>query len=118
MFSADFYVRIARDRIDVRNVATGQDRGGAPARPFTSTRLLVGDFVVAQELLRCLVDEVAGSRLRFNRRFVMHAIEMIDGGLSPVEERVLLELAAGAGAKRAVAWTGRTLSDDEVRQKV
>ena len=118
MFAADFYIRISPNRIDVRNVTTGEERGDMSPRPFTSARLLVGDFVLADELLRRLVAALSGSPLRFRRNFIMHPLEMSDGGLSPVEERVLVELAAGAGATRAVAWTGRVLSDDEVRAKL
>lgn len=118
MLRAAFYIRIARNRIDVRNIGTGETRARAATRPFTTARLLVGDFVAADELLRSLVDEVRGSPLAVRRRFVMHALEMTDGGLSPVEERVLLELAASAGARHAVTWVGPELSDDEARAKL
>jgi len=42
---------------------------------------------------------------------------MIEGGLSQVEERVLRELAAGAGARKVFVWVGHELSDQEVIQR-
>jgi hypothetical protein len=44
-------------------------------------------------------------------------MEKTEGGLSQVEERVLQELALGAGARRALVWVGQELSDQELRQK-
>ena len=44
-------------------------------------------------------------------------MEKTVGGLSQVEERVLHELALGAGARRAVVWVGQALSDREVSEK-
>jgi hypothetical protein len=43
---------------------------------------------------------------------------MAEGGLSEVEERVLKEVAIGAGASKVVVWVGRELSDGEVREKL
>ena len=43
---------------------------------------------------------------------------MIEGRLSEVEERVLRELAMGAGASKVVVWVGHELSDAEVQEKL
>ena len=51
-------------------------------------------------------------------RVLMHPLEMVDGGLSPVEERVLHELAAVAGGRKTTVWVGRSLTDQEVAEKV
>lgn len=42
---------------------------------------------------------------------------MIEGGLSPVEERALRELAFGAGGHKVVIWVGKELSNEEVIEK-
>jgi hypothetical protein len=47
----------------------------------------------------------------------MHQTEMAENGLSQVEERVLVELAA-AGAAASFVWVGKPLSDEEVLQQV
>lgn len=45
---------------------------------------------------------------------VIQPLEMIEDGLSEVEERVLREVAASAGARKVVVWVGHELSDAEV----
>jgi len=41
---------------------------------------------------------------------VIHPTEMVEGGLSEVEERVLRELALGAGARSVVVHVGLALA--------
>jgi len=49
---------------------------------------------------------------------VIQPMEITDGGLSEVEERVFRELAMGAGAAKVVVWLGHELSDLEVKGKL
>lgn len=78
---------------------------------FTTTRLLVGQFKVAEELLTRLLKEVK-SRGLFSAqpRLLLQPLEMIEGGLCEVEERVFLELGAGAGARHVKVHIGPKLS--------
>jgi rod shape-determining protein MreB and related proteins len=115
MFRADLYVRISVDRIDVRNVRSGRTSGEVAEPSFSTQRLLVGQFLIAQELLRGTARAVVGWWPLRTRRFVMHPLERIEGGLSQVEERVLQELAASVGSKHTVVWVGESLSDEDVR---
>src|SRR5262245_34926287 len=111
------YIQIRRDRITVRDVHTGLSHTEAPPSPFTSQRLLVGDFVVASKLLESMVGRLYGhSLVAFRVPAVVHQLEMADGGLSPVEERVLLELADSARCDVALIHVGAELSDQQVLQ--
>lgn len=101
----------------VRNSSTGVEETVRPASPFSTERLLVGMFSIAESALRGALAKVRGRRLRKDR-VLIQPLEMIDGGLSEVEERVLLELAAGAGCGKAVVWVGEELSDQAVRAKL
>ncbi len=49
---------------------------------------------------------------------LMHPLEMVEGGLSQVEERVFYELAIGCGAKKVVVWSGAELADSEITAKL
>ena len=40
------------------------------------------------------------------------------GGLTQIQERVLYELAHGAGAGKVFVWLGLDLSDEEVKAKL
>lgn len=72
-----------------------------PKSEFTTNRLLVGQF---QEASECLAEGIkkVGVQSFFaiaKPTITMVPKEMIEGGLSQVESRVLRELAMSAGAK-------------------
>ena len=110
------YVRIRRNRFLVRNVSTGKELDLAATTPFSHPRYLVGDYTAAESLLREGVRRLRGF---LPPRILLHPLELIEGGLSQVEERIFLELAyGGAKAARAAIWLGRELRDDEVAAKL
>ena len=118
MMSAAVYVRIARDRMRLRKVDSGDDIEVLPAAPFTTTRLLVGEFAVAQAALKEGIVKMYGRRWFRPAPFVlMHPLEMTEGGLSEIEKRILQELAIGAGARKVDVWVGPELSDAEVKAR-
>lgn len=137
-----YYVRIRRDRLSVRNAsgsgyfedeplvaltadsppkieaigAVARSAGVRYVNPFSHPRVLVEDFLVAEKLLQHAFRVVSGpSLLRPAPIAVMHPTEELEGGLSAIESRVLRELAEGAGARKAYIWTGRELTDEELR---
>ena len=113
------YVLVKRNEFHVRHLESGAEATIQATRPFTTTRLLIGDFTAAESLLRGALKQV--SKAGFfspSPAVVIQPLEMIDGGLSQVEERILLEVAIGAGAFRAVVWVGPHLSDAEVKAKL
>lgn len=90
-----------------------------PTTPFTTDRLLVGKFLAAERALKDAFKQVlSGSLFAPSPKVVIHPLEMIEGGLSEVEERALQEVARGAGARRAFVWVGHELSDAEVVEKL
>ncbi|MGB6136004.1 MAG: hypothetical protein WBG74_05440 [Shewanella sp.] len=70
--------------------------------PFTTTRLLIGKFYVAEECLKNAVKEF-GAIGFFKRapKIIIQPHEYLEGGLSDVEDRILREIALGAGAREA-----------------
>jgi hypothetical protein len=70
--------------------------------PFTTTRLLIGKFFVAEECLKNAVKEF-GAIGFFKRapKIIIQPHEYLEGGLSEVEDRILREIALGAGAREA-----------------
>jgi rod shape-determining protein MreB and related proteins len=119
MFGGDIYVRISRDLVRVKNVKSGQEAQVAPEVPFSSKRLLVGTFEPAQQALRSALRQVLGGGLfALSPNVLMHPLELVEGGLSQIEERVLRELAMGAGAKKVLVFTGPVLQDAQVSEKL
>jgi len=107
------YVRIYENRIHVRNIDDRNEIELSTESPFSTERLLVGNFTAAQTLLKKGLRIVIGKKL-FSLSIIMHPMEKIDGGLSQVEERVLKDLAIIAGAQKVEVWVGHELTDDEV----
>ena len=117
LFSSTIYVKVYKNKISAKNIETNTEITSDAIEPFTTTRLLVGDFINAENLLRNTLQK-AGKNKFSSPVVVIQPMEMMEGGLSEVETRVLRELANGAGARKAAVWTGEELSDEEVIQRV
>lgn len=112
------YIRVAKNQFLVRHIEDKKEVMISAIEPFTTKRLLIGEFVVAEKYLKQGINKVHEGRwLPASPVVLIQPLEMIDGGLSQVEERVLKELAAGAGARKVVVWVGHELSDQEVVQR-
>ena len=117
-FSNTVYIRVSKNRFRLKNIGTGAEADVTPTPGFTTTRLLVGQFREAQALLKEAMGKVIGKGLfTVSPKVVIQPLEMIDGGLSEIEEWVFRELAVGAGAAKVVVWLGHELSDSEVKGK-
>lgn len=118
-FKPEIYARIYTNRIMLRLVRknTIVERFSEP--PFTSHRLLVGDFTTAEKLLAGSVKELVGrSWFALSPSILVHPVEMVDGGLSQVEERVFLELGYGARGRNVKVYVGPELNDQAVIEKL
>lgn len=113
------YVRISKNRFHLKNVDSGAHAEIAPSPGFTTSRMLVGSFTIASAALKEGMAKVVGKGL-FVRApgVVIHPVEMIESGLSEIEERAIRELAIQGGVGKAVVWVGRELSDAEVKSKL
>ena len=113
------YVRVRRNQFRVRSLDSAAEATFDAQPPFTTARLLIGQFLAAENLLKCAVKEMSKGRIfAVSPQVLIQPLEMIEGGLSEVEERVLREVAIGAGASKVVVWVGDELSDAEVREKL
>jgi len=80
--------------------------------PFSGERLIVGDFDIAEKLLRQAFKHLQESWLK--PIAIMHPLELVGEKLSDVEEKVLQELALSAGARDVKLWIGEELNDQEI----
>ncbi len=119
LFVSTLYVRVSRNQLRVRHLETKREVAVSPRVPFSTRRLLVGNLTSAEESLQQAVDRVQKGRWYPSPpAVVIHPLEMVEDGLSEVEERVLRELAAGgAAARKVVIWIGHELSDAEVLRR-
>ena len=114
-FANTLYVQIRKNAFRLRHIESKTDKDIAAPRPFTTARLLVGQFQEAESLLRKAMGGIGnGGPFRVSPVIVIHPLEMVEGGLSEVEERAYRELAMGAGARKAFVHVGAPLADSEV----
>ena len=118
-FESTVYVLVRKNHFRVRHIESNSEASFEAQPPFTTTRLLVGQFGVAESLLKRALKQVSkAGLLSVAPHVVIQPLEMVEGGLSEVEERVLREVAMGAGASKVVVWVGARLSDAEVKAKL
>ncbi len=115
LFLSTLYVRVSRNQFHVRHLETKREVVVSARVPFSTRRLLIGNLSVAEETLDDAVEKLQKGRWYPPPPLVViQPLEMIEDGLSEVEERVLREVAASAGARKVVVWVGHELSDAEV----
>ncbi len=118
LLGAKFYVKIYKNKIVIKNLSNALPaQMFMPDTPFTSTRLLVGAFSPA---VQCLTQAIKSTKtwLGASPRLLIQPMEMNEGGLSEVEERIFRELGLGAGARKIVLWVGEELANDKALQKL
>lgn len=116
MFKSTVYAKISKNQISLKHIESGNIYEMQPNVPFTTTRLLVGTFSSGEACLKeALGIVVKGGRFKVAPVVVMHPLEMVEGGLCEVEERLFKELAIGAGARNVHIHIGNILTDDEVQ---
>ncbi|PHM74939.1 hypothetical protein [Xenorhabdus kozodoii] len=115
---ADFYLKIKTNRMILKNLKNQQEReiGGN----FSTPRLLIGDFYNALFQLNTLLNQhgfLKGIKQFFEckHRVLVHPLDQSEGGLCPVEERILQEVThAGFNGKvrKVVIHQGEHLLSD------
>jgi len=106
------YVQIRENSLKIRSVKEDKTIEIDAKIPFSTKRLLVGEFTIATELLSEGLKQLENNFIA--PTIVIHPLENIDEKLSEVEEKVFKELALNAGAKEVKLWLGEELSDKEL----
>lgn len=114
------YVKIYKNKIVIKNLTDNlPTQMFAPDVAFTTTRLLIGNFIPAVE---CLKQAIKSSRskslLAGSPTILLQPMEMCEGGLCEIEDRVMRECALGAGARKVVLWIGEELANEKALEKI
>ena len=96
--------QIYPDRIVVSHGS--QQQTFSPQAPFTTRRLLVGNFAPAEQCLKAGLKQLGCFGLFKRPTLVIQPMAMCEGGLSEVEERCLMELGLSAGARHVRIQVG------------
>jgi hypothetical protein len=118
-FDSAMYVRVKKNQFRVRSLKFEKEATFNADQPFSTNRQLIAQFQLAEEVLKRALKEISKSSFFTPSPHVLiQPLEITVEGLSQVEERVLREVAIGAGASKVVVWLGHELSDAEVREKL
>lgn len=80
---------------------------------FDHPRSCINDFEIAAITLRVLVKRSVSKIMMILPTIILHPLEKVEGGLTQLEHKALLELGATVGRKVYV-WSGRILEREEL----
>ncbi|MFC0229253.1 YjaA family stress response protein [Serratia aquatilis] len=117
-----FYLQVRRNHLTLKELESKKSASGTAA--FSTQRLLIGQFFVAEACLYYLVPQFFPGfinqlkRRHLSYRVLVHAQEMLEGGVSQVEQRILQEfiVASFPRADSTVYAGPQTLSDEFVKR--
>jgi hypothetical protein len=89
------YVKVYHDKIEITNINTQQTISKTSNTKFSSNRLLVAEFNVAEMLIREILKELGLSSRTL--KILIQQMKEFEDGLSEAEKRVLRDLAEQAG---------------------
>ena len=118
LFTNIFYIKIYKNKFVVKNILDNNELAISATQPFTTSRLLVGEFMEAEKLLTEALKQASKEKwFSPSPVIIIQPMEMIEGGLSSIESRAIRELAFAAGAQKVLVWEGHALSNKEVIEK-
>ena len=115
------YLKLSCNQMHLSHLQSGRELHLQADPAFSNQRLLVADFAAAQQLLQRGIAELLAHRfLRLSRppQLLIKPLERLEGGLSQVEERILLELGLGGGARKVRLHLGAGLYNAGVITKL
>ena len=107
-----YYVKISINTIEVIDVVSGRSIKEMSNVPFSNERLLFAEFDIAEAFIKRLVVKL-NSKLRTSF-FLVHPVELNEGGISSTEKRIFEESFERANGRLVVIWEGKELSNKEV----
>jgi len=107
-----YYVKLLINTIEVIDVVSGRSIKEISSVPFSNERLLFAEFDIAESFIEKLIIKLNG-KLRTSF-FLVHPIELIEGGISSTEKRIFEESFERTNGRLVVMWEGKELSNKEV----
>jgi hypothetical protein len=115
------YLKLSCNQMTLTHVQSARTLHLKADPAFSNARLLVADFAAAQQLLQDAVAQLLPRRflrLSWPPEMLIQPLERLEGGLSQVEERILLELGLGSGARTVRLHLGAELDSAGVIAKL
>ena len=114
LIKATVYAQIRKNQFDMTYVEENKQTSLTAFPPFTTQRLLIGENSAAEHLFKKGVKELIGAVwIPPMFRIIVHPLEMAEGGLSQVEERVLQQLASSMQPRTIKIHIGDELANED-----
>ena len=81
---------------------------------FKHPRTFLSNFEFAEATLRYFINKIIQRKILIRPVIVLHPTEKLDGGITQIEFRGLMELGTSIGGKKVFIWKGHTLTNREL----
>ncbi|MGB1042745.1 MAG: hypothetical protein ACPGU6_05070 [Tenacibaculum sp.] len=96
------YILLFKNRLKIYRLDNGKSIDRTSIKPFSNSRLLLGDFQRFEVFLKELIEELFKKDnylIAPPISMLMHQLEMKEGGVTPVEKRAMVDSARHSNAK-------------------
>ena len=108
------YIRIFKNQMEVKNVDTGKTIKRKAINNFSNDRLLISDFVNAENLMRSLIEEVSSSKFfKPSLKILLQPVDDNIKEITPVEHRTYLDSAEHAGGAHVIVYDKQEMLTDQ-----
>ncbi|MFT6982866.1 MAG: hypothetical protein ACJAUD_001636 [Crocinitomicaceae bacterium] len=111
------YVKLSKNKVEIKHIESGQSIVRISSNPFSSDRLILSNYELAEKFLRIVIGELLTGEKKFMRPIEV-VLQIIDKDISiiePIERRAYQDSMEHAGAKSVwICEYQNTLSDEEV----
>ena len=113
-----FYVRIMKNKLEVKDLKSGKTISKTATTPFSNDRLLIAYYEHAETLLREIFNELyAGKIVTFSHHVLLQPVDDVIKEITPVEERIYVDFGAMTGGRVVKVYpTQEVLSDFRVEE--
>lgn len=114
------YIRLKKNHLEIKHIKSGKIIEGTSEKPFSNERLLIADYLIAEEHAKQLIAELLNSKRKLLDRALTILLQPADesiADITPSEKRIYVDFASFIGAKYYyLVEHQRRLLDEEVRE--
>lgn len=113
------YFKIWKNEVEIIDVEKGIKLKEKSNTPFSSLRLLIADFEIAEEFFKKVLKKLKkNNKIMRNYSILCHPMELTEGGLSETEKRIFLESCGRLNGRLVKIWEGDELTNRQVIEKL
>lgn len=106
--SVPIYLNLYKNKAKVCRLDTGECITRESEKPFSNSRILLGEFEIAENFLKGIIMELTkGSYFPPSLKIIIHQMELTEGGLSSTEKRALRDSCMHLNAKEIFIYEGK-----------